>query len=114
MGPSCKLWPRPAGAVLGFVSLIVDGEQAVVSDKARMDEWMRDVGRCCGDPGQSMSKNALPYLLHNTRRCLMKLTLAFSPCPNDTFMFHGIAAGHVRVPGCEIEVVPSKYSTGDS
>jgi len=34
----------------------------------------------------------------------MKLTLAYSPCPNDTFMFHGIASGALRLAGYELEV----------
>ena len=34
----------------------------------------------------------------------MKLLLAFSPCPNDTFMFHDLATGSLRLPGSEIEV----------
>jgi len=31
------------------------------------------------------------------------LSFAFSPCPNDTFMFHGLASGSVAVPGCRLE-----------
>jgi len=34
----------------------------------------------------------------------MKLTLAYSPCPNDTFMFHGIASGALSMAGYEFEV----------
>ncbi len=34
----------------------------------------------------------------------MKLSLAFSPCPNDTFMFHGIATGGLSLRDHEIEV----------
>jgi len=34
----------------------------------------------------------------------MKLSLACSPCPNDTFMFHGLASGKMPVEGCELEV----------
>ncbi|MDF1534972.1 MAG: 1,4-dihydroxy-6-naphthoate synthase [bacterium] len=33
-----------------------------------------------------------------TRRLL---TLGFSPCPNDTFIFHGIASGKLTMPGYE-------------
>lgn len=33
----------------------------------------------------------------------MKLSLAYSPCPNDTFMFHDLAIGCLRLPGYEIE-----------
>ena len=33
----------------------------------------------------------------------MKLTVAYSPCPNDTFMFHALASGRVALPGFEIE-----------
>ncbi len=58
--------------------------------------------RCVSTP--DIGRNTLPYLLHNRRRCLMKLTLAFSPCPNNTFMFHGIAEGRLTLPGCDIEV----------
>jgi 1,4-dihydroxy-6-naphthoate synthase len=32
------------------------------------------------------------------------LTLAFSPCPNDTFIFHGIASGRLRLPGVEFDI----------
>lgn len=31
------------------------------------------------------------------------LTFAYSPCPNDTFMFHGITRGGLCLPGFEIE-----------
>ena len=34
----------------------------------------------------------------------MKLTIAYSPCPNDTFMFHGVATGLVRMDGCDFDV----------
>jgi 1,4-dihydroxy-6-naphthoate synthase len=33
----------------------------------------------------------------------VKLTVAYTPCPNDTFMFHALATGLVRVPGTEVE-----------
>ncbi|MCP4747343.1 MAG: 1,4-dihydroxy-6-naphthoate synthase [Desulfobacteraceae bacterium] len=32
----------------------------------------------------------------------MKITLGFSPCPNDTFIFNGIANGLVKMPGIQI------------
>ena len=32
-----------------------------------------------------------------------KLSIAYSPCPNDTFIFHALAAGLVRRPGIEFE-----------
>lgn len=34
----------------------------------------------------------------------MRLSLHFSPCPNDTFIFHALAAGLVRVPGVEFDI----------
>ena len=34
----------------------------------------------------------------------MKLTLAYSPCPNDTFMFYGIACRRITMPGHSITV----------
>ncbi len=34
----------------------------------------------------------------------MKLSMAFSPCPNDTFMFHDVAAGALSGSGYEIAV----------
>ena len=34
----------------------------------------------------------------------MRLSLHYSPCPNDTFIFHALAAGLVRVPGVDFEV----------
>ncbi len=34
----------------------------------------------------------------------MKITIAYSPCPNDTFMFHSVAKGLVRMDGCEFDV----------
>ncbi len=33
----------------------------------------------------------------------MKLSFGFSPCPNDTFMFHALAKGLLTLPGYEIE-----------
>jgi 1,4-dihydroxy-6-naphthoate synthase len=33
------------------------------------------------------------------------LTFGYSPCPNDTFMFHAMAAGQVTVPGRQITPV---------
>ncbi len=35
---------------------------------------------------------------------VQKLTFGYSPCPNDTFMFHGIASGAIKLPGASIEV----------
>lgn len=32
------------------------------------------------------------------------LTLGFSPCPNDTFLFHALSYGLVKAPGIEFEV----------
>lgn len=34
----------------------------------------------------------------------MKLTLGFSPCPNDTFIFHGIVNNKVDTEGLEFEI----------
>ena len=34
----------------------------------------------------------------------MRLSLAFSPCPNDTYIFHALASGLVRVPGVEFDI----------
>ena len=34
----------------------------------------------------------------------MKLTVACSPCPNDTFMFHGLASGDLTLPDRRIEL----------
>lgn len=44
----------------------------------------------------------LPY------RCIrespgLRLSVAISPCPNDTFLFHALATGKVAVPGYETE-----------
>ncbi len=33
----------------------------------------------------------------------MKLTVAYSPCPNDTFMFHDLARGNLTLPSRRIE-----------
>jgi 1,4-dihydroxy-6-naphthoate synthase len=33
----------------------------------------------------------------------MKLTLAFSPCPNDTFIFDALVNGHINTDGIEFE-----------
>lgn len=33
----------------------------------------------------------------------MLLTVAYSPCPNDTFMFHDLAEGLVCVEGCQVQ-----------
>jgi len=34
----------------------------------------------------------------------MRLTLYYSPCPNDTFIFHALASGLVCVPGAELAI----------
>ncbi len=34
----------------------------------------------------------------------MRLSLHYSPCPNDTFIFHALANGLVRVPGAEFDI----------
>jgi 1,4-dihydroxy-6-naphthoate synthase len=34
----------------------------------------------------------------------VRLSLHYSPCPNDTFIFHALSAGLVRVPGVEFAV----------
>ncbi len=31
------------------------------------------------------------------------ITLGFSPCPNDTFIFNGLVNGSVSVPGCDVK-----------
>ncbi|GAB6125813.1 1,4-dihydroxy-6-naphthoate synthase [Humidesulfovibrio idahonensis] len=37
-------------------------------------------------------------------RPAIRLSLAYSPCPNDTFIFHALASGLVRVPGAELDI----------
>src|ERR1035437_7445768 len=34
----------------------------------------------------------------------MNITMGFSPCPNDTFMFHDVAAGALAASGYQVEV----------
>lgn len=34
----------------------------------------------------------------------MRLSLHYSPCPNDTFIFHALSAGLVRAPGMEFDI----------
>lgn len=34
----------------------------------------------------------------------MRLSLAYSPCPNDTYIFHALAQGLVSIPGVELDV----------
>ncbi len=34
----------------------------------------------------------------------MRLSLHYSPCPNDTYIFHALATGLVRVPGVDFDV----------
>lgn len=34
----------------------------------------------------------------------MRLSLHYSPCPNDTFIFHALSAGLVRVPGAQFDI----------
>lgn len=34
----------------------------------------------------------------------MRLSLHYSPCPNDTFIFHALATGLVRTPGLDFDV----------
>jgi 1,4-dihydroxy-6-naphthoate synthase len=38
---------------------------------------------------------------HHLDNAAMRLTLGYSPCPNDTFIFHALTSGRVRVPGVE-------------
>lgn len=33
-----------------------------------------------------------------------RLSLAYSPCPNDTFMFHALAQGFLKLPGVELDI----------
>ncbi len=35
----------------------------------------------------------------------MQLSLGFSPCPNDTYIFHGLVSGRVALPGCTLQEV---------
>jgi 1,4-dihydroxy-6-naphthoate synthase len=35
----------------------------------------------------------------------VELSLGFSPCPNDTFIFHGLVSGQVALPGCTLRDV---------
>jgi 1,4-dihydroxy-6-naphthoate synthase len=35
----------------------------------------------------------------------MRLSLAFSPCPNDTYIFHALASGLVRLPDASLDIV---------
>ena len=39
------------------------------------------------------------------RQTLMKLTLGFSPCPNDTFIFDAMIHGRIDTEGLTFEVV---------
>ena len=47
-----------------------------------------------------------------------KLTLGYSPCPNDTFIFHGLASGSIEWPGglditlADVEELNSKAAKG--
>lgn len=34
----------------------------------------------------------------------MRLSLHYSPCPNDTFIFHALSAGLVQVPGVQFDI----------
>jgi len=34
----------------------------------------------------------------------MRLSLAYSPCPNDAYIFHALASGIVRIPGAELDI----------
>ena len=45
-----------------------------------------------------MVKTSFCYILP------MDLSIAFSPCPNDTFMFHDVATGALRLDGFETEI----------
>ena len=33
------------------------------------------------------------------------LTLGFSPCPNDTFIFGALATGKLEIPGFRLEIL---------
>ncbi len=41
----------------------------------------------------------------------VRLSLAYSPCPNDTFIFHGIASGALTLDGAALEVVHEDVET---
>lgn len=41
----------------------------------------------------------------------MKLTLGFSPCPNDTFIFEALVNGEIDTPGIEFETVLEDVET---
>jgi 1,4-dihydroxy-6-naphthoate synthase len=41
----------------------------------------------------------------------MILTLGYSPCPNDTFIFEALALGKIKVPGVELQVVLEDVQT---
>jgi 1,4-dihydroxy-6-naphthoate synthase len=34
----------------------------------------------------------------------MRITMGYSPCPNDTFMFHDVAAGALAAEGYDVDV----------
>ncbi len=38
------------------------------------------------------------------RKSVLRLTLGYSPCPNDTFMFYALASGSLSLPGCTFDV----------
>jgi len=34
-----------------------------------------------------------------------EITLGFSPCPNDTFIFYALAQGRMEIPGIELKTL---------
>ena len=44
-------------------------------------------------------------MIHSDAGTPRRLTLGFSPCPNDTFMFHGLVSGLVPLPGWTLDPV---------
>jgi 1,4-dihydroxy-6-naphthoate synthase len=44
----------------------------------------------------------------------MELSLGYSPCPNDTFIFHALAHGLTEAPGLSFRVRLEDVITNDS
>lgn len=42
---------------------------------------------------------------------MRSLTLAFSPCPNDTFIFGALATGKLEIPGFRLEIIHEDVET---
>lgn len=77
-------------------------------------EWYNNVNLLKGNKSigctldnQDMSHSLMSHSLisHSLISIIMKLTLGYSPCPNDTFIFDAMIHGKIDTEGLEFEVI---------